>query len=143
MNLVTISDNIAAVASTLSGVRGASGQGLDTIPVTPYVVVGLPTGLNVIPGNRQVTNIDFPLHLYIERVSGEKRDIRALYNWIPTFVNAYAADQSLGNVVSDCYITAWDTNVVDTVGGEDYRVVDFTLSVTVHEAITQALRTVI
>ena len=69
MNLITITDNIALVAATITGIRGANGQEVDTIPGTPWVVVGLPKAVQVINGDRTVVNMDIPIRLYVERLS--------------------------------------------------------------------------
>lgn len=143
MNLVTITDNIALVAASITGIRGAYGQEPDAVPGTPFVIVGLPRAFEVIPGNRTVTNMAIPVRLYIERLSDEKRDARIAYGYVATFITTFALDQSLGGTVSDCTITGWDTNQFDAVAGATYAVVEFTASVTVHEAVPQALRTVL
>lgn len=137
MNLLTITDNIATVAATISGVRGASGQELDTIPVTPFVMVGLPRAFEVVPGDRQITNMAIPIWLYIERVSDQKRDLRVAYGFIPTFVTTFALNGSLSGAVTHIYITAWDPTLALEVGGSTYWAIEFTATVTVHEQVTQ------
>ncbi len=143
MDLVAITDNMATLAATISGIRGASGQETDTIPATPYVVIGLPIAHEVIPGDRTVTNMAIPVRLYIERVSDDKRDSRRAFAFVATFVTTFALDQDLSGTVQDCTITGWDTSKFDSVGGALYWVVEFTASVTVHEHVPQALRTVL
>lgn len=143
MNLITITDNIATIAGTITGIRGASGQELDTIPGTPYVVVGLPKALEVLPGNRQITNMAIPVYLLIERLSDQKRDLRVAYGYVPTFVTTFASNQGLSSALPtgtiDAYVNAWDTNTTYSIGGATYWAVDFTLYVTVHEPVTQSL----
>lgn len=142
MNLNTIAQNIAAVASSISGVRGASPWDVDTVPATPYVVVGM-SRAQVIPGDRQVVNAQIPFRLYVERTADGARDAKGTNSYVNDFLTTFALDQSLGGAVTDATITAWDSDVFYAIGGATYAAVDFTLSVTVHEHVPQALRTLI
>lgn len=139
MDLVAISSNAADVARRISGIRYSYPREVDTIAATPAVMIGMATAREVIPGNRQVTNLDLPIRLYVERVSDQARDVTASYGYVNSFVFAYASSQSLGGTVDDAYVTAWDTNVWDSIGGAMYSVVEFTLSITVHETVHQSL----
>ena len=138
MNLITITDNVATVAASISGIRGATGQEPDSIPMTPYVVVGLPKAL-VIPGDRTVTTMDLPMYVLIERLSGAQRDLRIAYGFVPTFVTTFAVNQSLSGTVQDATITGWDTNTEYTIAGATYWAVEFTLTVGLHEHVPQKL----
>jgi hypothetical protein len=142
VDLNLIAQNVAAVASSISGVRGASPWEVDTIPATPYAVVGM-SRAQIIPGDRQVTNMTMPLRLYVERIADSARDAKTTNTYVATFVTTFAKDQSLAAAVTDSYIAAWDSDVFYAIGGALYAAVDFTLSVTVHEHVVQALRTVI
>lgn len=139
MDLLAISSNAANVARGIAGIRYAYAREQETIPGTPAVVVGMATSASVIPGNRQVTNFALPVRLYVERLADQPRDVATAYGYVSTFVTTYAVNQSLNGSVQDAYITAWDTGVYDEIGGALYSVVDFTLNVTVHEAVTQGL----
>lgn len=138
--LNSINQGIAAVASTITGVRGASPWEVDTIPATPYAVVGMGRS-SVIPGDRTVINLQVPMRLYYERLADSARNAKDTLSMVGDFVTAFALDQDLGGAATDATLTAWDADVFYAIGGAEYAAVDFTVSVTVHEHIPQALRT--
>lgn len=139
MDLVAISSSAADVARSIAGIRYSYAREVETIPATPAVMIGMATAPEIIPGNRQVTNMHLPIRLYVERLTDQARDVTTTYGYVNSFVFAYASSQSLGGTVADAYITAWDTNVWDSIGGALYGVVEFTLSITVHETVHQSL----
>ena len=83
--------------------------------------------------------MDVPLRLYIERLSDASRDTQKADDFIATYITTFASNQSLSSAVQQCYITAWDSDVFYAIGGATHAAVDFTLSVSLHEHVTQHL----
>lgn len=137
-DLNLIHQEIAAVASTISGMRGASPWEVDTIPVTPYAVVGM-SRATVITGDRTVTNIEFPLRLYVERVGSGDRDAQLTNSFIGTYQTSFASNGGLHGAVTHIYISGWDADRYYLIGSATYAAVDFVLTATVHEHISQSL----
>lgn len=139
MDLVAISSNAAAVAGTISGVRYSYATEQSAIPGTPAVVVGLARNATVIGGDRQVTNFELPVRLYVEAVSERPRNVATIYGYVSTFVTTYALNQNLGGTVQQAYVSNWNTDLRYEVAGALYEAVDFTLAITVHEQVNQHL----
>lgn len=139
MNLYSIASSAADVARGISGIRYAYPTEVETIPATPAVVVGMAGNATVIPGDRQVTGFQLPVRLYVEAVSDIPRNVQTIYGYVNTFVATYALHQGLAGTVQQAYITAWETDRRYLVGGAEYHAIDFTLTVGVHEQVTQSL----
>ena len=139
MDFAAIRTAIGDLSLEVTGVRKVYPRGADAVAVTPAVVVGMPRADEVIPGNRQVTNMSIPFELLIERTADQARDSALLDSYVNLFVAKFAREQSLNDTVVMAYITEWDSGHFAEYGGATYAGVLFTLTVTVHETMTQAL----
>lgn len=141
MDFGAIRTAISDIALEVPGIRYGYPRGASAVAGTPAVVVGMAAADEIIPGNRQVTNMRFPFELLIERTTGDlARDAAKYDTFVNLIVAKFAGDQNLNDTVTMAYVTAWDTDHFVEYGGATYAGILFTLSVTVHEVMPQGLR---
>ena len=127
---------LAADASAVATISGASATPVDTLPNTPYVVIGPPRG-TIITGSWERLFIVYPMHLFYARTSTADRDQVALNDLVDLFISGFRTGitQGVAGVV-EAVIASWDTNKVQDVGGESYQLVEFLICVEVDRAAT-------
>ena len=135
MDVNAIANYIATKAGGISGIRGASGQSVDTIPAAPYVVVGAVHQGSIIPGSWERTRMDFPVRLFIARTADAARTDSTVNSFVNAFIAEFRTQGTESGAVASTVITYFSTDYEETVGGEDYDGIEFTVEVVVNSAV--------
>lgn len=130
MNTNALATAIAAKASTISALRGRSAVVPDTIPASPWLVVGSHSATYE-AGNMDRIRYTFPLRVYVERQADAGRTEVIVNDLVDAFVTAYRNGLTYGATVAEGRITAWDTNLYAEVGQATYQVIELSLFVLV------------
>lgn len=134
MDIDAIASFLATKAAGVAGVRGASARPVDTLPGTPYAVVGAVRSGSIIPGSWERVHMTFPVRLYVARTSDAARTASTVNGFVDSFIGAFRTGGSESGTVSSTLITSWDTDVYEQVGAELYQCVDFDIEVVVTSA---------
>jgi hypothetical protein len=130
MNTAALSTAIAAKASTIVGLRGYSGALPETLPASPWLIVGSHRATYE-AGNMDKIRYTFPLRCYVERTADAARTQTTINGMVDAFVTAYRNGLTYGSTVAEGRITGWNTDLYTEVGEASYQVVEFTLTVLV------------
>ena len=135
MNTNAVCTAVAAKAVGIAGVRGASSVVPETIPAAPWVIVGShsATSGGGTMGRRRI-DYTFPLRCYVERTADAGRTETMVNDLVDAFVNAYEAGINYGGTATEGRITSWNTDLYASIGGSDYQVIEFSLSMRVDES---------
>lgn len=120
---------VTAPAGTMGGtaIRGSS-VGLQSVPVTPWIAVELPSGevQNEAQADRRITH-DFTVYLLWGRQSGDvPRDTAVMLQWLGPVLDALETGNTLGLGsesgwnVQKSRIVSWEPGQYD-VGGQPYH----------------------
>lgn len=127
----TTATNLASALAAISGVRGASSVPPDTIPGTPYCVVGAPKG-KLTPGSWEIIEYTFPVDYLIARTSSEDRDQKTINDALDAVIAAFRSGITLSGAVDYALIDTFDTEkFYKGPGNEDYQSIQFTVQVLV------------
>jgi len=134
MNTNAICVAVAAKAAGVAGIRGTSPRPPDTIPASPWAVVGSHHAESAggTLGRRRI-DYTFPIHAYVERTADADQTSTVINNLVDAFVVAFEAGITLSGTVAKAEIVQWNTDLYAEVGQAQYQVIDFTLSVLVQE----------
>jgi len=124
---------LATKVAAIAGMAGASATPVDSIPNTPYGVVGPPSG-RLEPGNWETITAVYPLRIYIGRTSDAARTQTDANDFLDLFIAAMRAGITLGIAgVSAALLSSWNTDRFYPIGGEDYQAVDATVTVEIDQ----------
>ena len=132
----TIASQIATTVAGVTSVQACSPTPVDSIPATPFGVVGPPKGQLFQPGSWERLLLQFPLRIYVSRIASADRDQTTTNDFLDNFLTAFRTGITLGGNVQQCVIVSWDTDRFYTVNNEDYQAIDFVLSVEVERSAT-------
>ena len=135
MDINTIATTLATTASGISGIRGASAKPLDTIPGTPYAIIGPVQNGTVIPGSWERVHMRFPLWIYIDRTADAARTQNAINSYVNGVIAAYRSGGTESATVASTLVTEWRTDMFETVGATEYQVLEFFIDVVVNSAV--------
>jgi hypothetical protein len=130
MNTNAVCTAVAAKAAGIAGMRGTSALLPDTIPSSPWLIVGSHAAAYD-AGPMDHIHYTFPLRCYVERAPDSARTQATVNDLVDAFVTAYRNGLTLGGTVTEARITAWNTDLYAEVGSALYQVVEFTLLVVV------------
>lgn len=130
MNTNALATAIAAKAAAIAGMRGTSAVTPETIPATPWTVVG-PHSAAYEAGPMDKVRYTFPLRCYVQRTSSAERVQVTANDLVDAFVTAFRNGLTYGGTVAEGRITSWDTDLYATVGEAEYQVIEFSLFVLV------------
>lgn len=126
-----VANALAADAAAVAGVIGSSAVPVDSLPNTPFVVVGPPRG-QITTGSWERLFIVFPMHLFYGRLSSADRDQVAINDLLDLFIAQFRTGITMGVAgVVEAVIASWDTNKEQDVAGESYQLIEFQVSVEV------------
>lgn len=131
MDANAIATWIASTAAGVSGMVGASSTPLDTIPNTPYAVVGDPK-ITIVPGSWERVHLAYPMRVYVGRMAGAGRDATTVRSLINGLIAAFRLGGTESGTVASSLLTDLDTNLFEDLGGTSYRVMDGTVEVVVN-----------
>jgi hypothetical protein len=120
-----ISTAIAAQAAGVAGMVGGSATPLDTIPNTPYAVVGPSSGRIDQPGSWERLYWTVPWRCYVARISNGALVQTDVNDLLDLILVTFRTGITLGGLVSQSVIATWQTDRYYTVGIEDYQAIDF------------------
>lgn len=126
MNTNALCTAVAAKASTVTALRGYSAVVPDTIPSSPWLIVGSHSATYE-AGNMDKIRYTFPLRVYVERAADSARTQVVVNDLVDAMVTAYRNGLTYGGTVAEARVTAWNTDLYVEVGGALYQVVEFTL----------------
>ncbi len=126
MNTNALATAIVAKAAGITAMRGASDTVPDTIPASPWTVLGSNAG--TIEGGYRI-NYTFPLRCYVERTADAGRVAHTVNDLVDAFVAAYRDGLTLSGTVAESRITAWNSDLYAEVGKSEYQVIEFSLLV--------------
>jgi hypothetical protein len=130
MNTNALAVAIAAKAVGIAGMRGTSAVVPDTIPATPWTIVGPHQGTYE-PGNMDYIRYTFPLRCYVERSADAARTQTMINALVDAFVTAYRNGLTYSGTVAQGNIIAWNTDLYAEIGEGNYQVIEFTFAVLV------------
>ena len=130
MNTNALATAVAAKAVSITGMRGTSAVVPDTIPASPWLIVGSHSATYE-AGNMDRIRYTFPLRCYVERTADAGRTETTINDLVDAFVTAYRNGLTYGGTVAEGRITGWNTDLYADVGESKYQVVEFTLFVLV------------
>ena len=131
-----VAQYIATTAAATSGMTGASAFPLDSIPNTPYTVVGPHTGTLPAPGSWEQRVLYYPVRVYLTRLP-KSDDVQSLANTtVDNFIAAFRSGITHSAGVTQIIIQSWNTGLFEEVAGEVYQVVDFTFRVDIFQSAT-------
>lgn len=126
------------VATTAQGadsrIRGSSPYPLDTIPGTPYAVVGPPPQTTVIHGSWERVHIGFPLRIYVGRIADASRNSQLVTGMVGNLIAAFRLGGTEGGTVASSLLDDIKTDIYEEIGSERYQVIDATVNVVVNDA---------
>lgn len=128
-----VCDAVALKAGGIAGMAGTSARAPETIPSSPWMVVGSHSAVYT-PGNpRESIVYQFPLRLYVERLGDDADTLTTTNDLIELVIAAFAVNVTLagGQNTTSCFIRSWDTNKWDTIGSAMYQATDFRLELSV------------
>jgi len=134
-----------APAGTMGGtaIKGSS-VGLQSVPVTPYIAVELPSGepVSALGENPRRSTHDFEVYFLFQKASGDVvRDTAVMLQWLGPLLtcidagNALGLDGESGWQVLKSQITGYEPGQYE-VGGQAYHSWHFTVRVWVSESVT-------
>lgn len=134
---MTLTNSIATALATklaaVSGMVGAAPTGTDTVPDTPYAVLG-PAHGTVGPGGWETESIVFPLTVFVSAIVEGQDSLAAAYDLkdaIQTALRSGIALGLAGSGVAQSVLTDWTTDGVYTeLGGQTYQALEGTIEVT-------------
>lgn len=127
---------LATDAAAVTGIAGSSPTPIETLPGTPYVVIGPPRG-QIVTGSWERMFLVYPMHLFYARVQNPNLDQTSLNDYCDLFITQFRTGITMGVAgVVEAVIASWDTNKEMTVGDEDYQLIEFLVSVEVDRAAT-------
>lgn len=124
---------VAAKVGAVSGMRGCSPRDPDTLPATPWAVLGLPK-VTVSAGSWERIDLAFPLRVYAARVSDDPRVTAGVYDQFDLLLDALRTGISYGlsgSGVAQGLLDDVDFDRFWEIGGETYQGFEGTLTVTV------------
>jgi len=125
---------VAAKAAGISGMRGASPLLPDTIPASPWSIVGAHSAtFEMDSANRSRVRYTFPIRCYVERTNDAARTASLVNDLVDAFVLAYSTGLTYGATVAEGRITGWNTDLFAEVGSALYQVIELTLFVLVFD----------
>ena len=130
MNTNALATAIAAKAAGIATMRGTSATVPDTIPATPWAVVG-PHSATFEAGPMAKVRYTFPIRCYVQRSSSAQRVQVAANDLVDAFVVAFRDGLTYGGTVAEGRITSWDTDLYTEIGEASYQVIEFSLFVLV------------
>jgi len=130
MNTNALATAVALKGAGIAGLRGYSAVVPDTIPASPWLIVGSHAATYE-AGNMDKVRYTFPLRCYVERTSDSARTQTTINTLVDGFVTAYRNGLTYGGTVAEGRITNWNTDLYAEVGNASYQVVEFTLFVLV------------
>ncbi len=131
-----IATGLAALAASVTGMTGCSPVPVETIPNTPYGVIGPPKGSLLQPGSWERLLLQYPMRIYVCRVGTPDRDQVVVSDLVDLFLVTFRTGIELGTIVTEAIIKTWDTDRFYTVGGEDYQAIDWLVGVEVERPAT-------
>lgn len=130
----SIASALATKLAAVSGMVGAAPTGTDTVPDTPYAVLGPAHGL-LDPGSWETEVVEFPLTVFVSAIVEEQDSLAAAYDLKDAIQTALRSGISLGlggSGVAQSLLTEWTTDGVYTeMGGQSYQALEGTIAVTV------------
>ena len=129
MNTNALATAVAAKAAGITAIRGSSAVVPDTIPASPWLIVGSHAASAEL-GGWKIT-YTFPLRCYVERAADSARTGVIVNDLVDDFVAAYWNGLTYGGTVAEGRITSWNTDLYTEVGEAFYQVIEFTLQVVV------------
>lgn len=130
MNTNALATAVAAKAATVTALRGYSAVVPDTIPASPWLIVGSHSAAYE-AGPMDRIRYTFPLRVYVERTADAGRTQTIVNGLVDDMVTAYRNGLTYGGTVAEGRITGWNTDLYAEVGDGFYQVVEFTLFVLV------------
>ena len=126
------------VATTAQGadpqIRGSSPEPLDTIPGTPYAVVGPPGEITVLHGSWERVHIPYPLRVYVGRLADASRSTKTVNSMIGNLIAAFRLGGTEGGTVASSLLDGIRSDLYEDLGSERYQVIDATVNVVVNDA---------
>jgi len=124
---------LSVKVAAIGGMAGCSATPVDSIPNTPYGVVGPPSG-RLEQGNWETINAIYPLRIYIGRTSDAARTQTDANDFLDLFIAAMRVGITLGIAgVSAALLDSWNSDRFYSVGGEDYQAVDASVRVEIDQ----------
>ena len=114
---------IAAIAATVTGVVGTSANVPETIPATPWAIVGNHHATFAAGANERI-DYTFPVRFYVERVASDAQTSTVINGLIDAMMVAFRTGMTLGGIVDGLYITDWNSDLYAEVGGSRYQVLE-------------------
>lgn len=130
MDTNALATAIAAKAATIATLRGQSAVIPDTIPASPWLIVGSHSATYE-AGNMDRVRYTFPLRCYVERTADAGRTQTTVNGLVDAFVTAYRNGLTYGGTIAEGKITGWNTDLYAEVGDGFYQVIEFTFAVLV------------
>lgn len=127
----------AAVGGTV--IRGGVVEQPNSIPVTPYVVVTLPSGDLTAGGGERVGVHNFPVYFLYQRSAGDlARETKTMLQWLGPLLDATISATSLGLSASGVKSALLDSYepVIYEYAGTEYHAWKFTYAVRTREAVS-------
>lgn len=123
---------LAAIGGSVAGVNGSSPVPVDTIPSTPYFLVGPPKWTQV-GGSWEVREYHYLCRLLIARLSTEDRDQTAINDLLDLVDAAFRSGITLGGAltVASTLILSANTDKFYAVGTQEYQSIDMDVQVIV------------
>lgn len=132
---------VTAPADTMGGttIRGATIEVPNNIPVTPYVIVELPSAeLTVENQGQRRFDHTFEVFFLFQKASGDlPRDKRAMLRWLGPLLDALHGAYKLGlaGVVMKSRLESFEP-VVATYAGDEYHAWHLTIHVWTEDVVT-------
>jgi hypothetical protein len=127
---------ITGGTATVSTMRGVSAYPQSNLGGSPQTVIGPPRG-RMTAGSLERLFIQFPMRVYVGKISTAGRTQQDVNEWVDAFISAYRGTGSyqisMGVPgVSAALIETWDTDkFYNDVQGEAYQAIDFVVAVEV------------
>ena len=131
-----VAQYIATTAGAISGMNGSSAFPVDSIPTTPYTVVGPHTGTLPQPGSWEQRILYYPVRCYVARIAGSTYDQQPVNTMVDNFITAFRSGITHSAGVTQIIIQSWNTGLFEVIGNETYQVVDFTFRVDIFQSAT-------
>ena len=129
-----VATGLATTVAGIAGVSGCSPVPIENVNATPWGVIGPPKGQLLQPGGWERLLLQYPLRMYVARVSTPDRDQVAINDFLDLFLVAFRSGITQTALITEAIIKSWDTDRFYTLGGEDYQAIDFVIAVEVERA---------
>ncbi len=140
MNTNTLAAAVVAVVAgvtTSGGVTmvGVSPEHLEALPGSPYTL-NRPHSGGLDQGSWEEATYNFPMTTFVERRDTDARTQMLVNDLLDAIVAAFRSATYLGQAATVCAVTAWDSDNFSKVGGAEYQLLNFTVSVKVFSGQT-------